>query len=446
MSKQDDFWNNSFETDDDPDKNVAVEVYNHIIIVFSPFSNISDRLIERAFEMSVTDYPYGEFSKDNNIVNTSIEELKYIKLNEEFFKGEIRNRITFFNCLCNWSQTADCHIVTKKDDSWSVYSFKNSLLWQSNDGSVTKVSYEEYANDIQEQGLSMIEDDDVTTILDNHRNRIYRLAKLVIRNNNSEFNQDQLKGGMLYAELLISNFTSNETTIIPYANDLPYKMMPYPTTLSIPIMLKKQMPKYNDLWGSTVKDDRYIPSGKVLGYYTRGNDYESENKPFCMGPHIVLCPENIQAAIANQSITFEILFAEVLIHELAHAIMDKYRIITEKGIEYTDLKANRISTLESRAMEESLANMITLECFNKYATPNDLTAVEEYIKTNQNSIYKFGINQKRANVDWKKWKDSSKNMSSLKEWFNVCFENGNIKTNLSSQEVKSAYDKVFLPQ
>ena len=72
--------------------------------------------------------------------------------------------------------------------------------------------------------------------------------------------------------------------------------------------------------------------------------------------------------------------------------MDKYRIITEKGIEYTDLKANRISTLESRAMEESLANMITLECFNKYATPNDLTAVEEYIKTNQNSIYKFGIN------------------------------------------------------
>ena len=67
MSKQDDFWNNSLETDDDPDKNVAVEVYNHIIIVFSPFSNISDRLIERAFEMSVTDYPYGEFSKDNNI-------------------------------------------------------------------------------------------------------------------------------------------------------------------------------------------------------------------------------------------------------------------------------------------------------------------------------------------------------------------------------------------
>ena len=75
MSKQDDFWNNSFETDDDPDKNVAVEVYNHIIIVFSPFSNISDRLIERAFEMSVTDYPYGEFSKDNNIVKARLKKL-----------------------------------------------------------------------------------------------------------------------------------------------------------------------------------------------------------------------------------------------------------------------------------------------------------------------------------------------------------------------------------
>ena len=166
--------------------------------------------------------------------------------------------------------------------------------------------------------------------------------------------------------------------------------------------------------------NQYIPNGEVLGYYSR------DEHPLCMGPHIVLCPENIRQIAQAYHIPFKILMAKVLVHEIAHALMDRYRIIDGNEIQYTNPKENWSNTVEAKAMEESMANAITLFVFRKYAN-EDYKYVRHYIDNMQSAIYKFGLWQEQIYADWNKWRDSSKqNTKELKEWFNKCFDNGDI--------------------
>ncbi len=157
----------------------------------------------------------------------------------------------------------------------------------------------------------------------------------------------------------------------------------------------------------------------LLGYYSHDDEYG------CFGPHIVLCPENIENEAERQGLKEELVYLIVLVHELAHAMMDKKRT---KGY---------FKSLFARAMEESLANRITLEWFEKYDKSNTKKVIK-YIET-QPLIYKFGIKQYQANVDWTKWEESYKNMHYLlKIWFDTCF----IK-NVKKDTVIKAYNQVF---
>ena len=208
-------------------------------------------------------------------------------------------------------------------------------------------------------------------------------------------------------------------------------------TFNYPIILKQpeDMPSYEDLWGiEKIGNEGYFPEeDSVLGYYTRGDENSIE------GPLIALCPENIEKA-ANElksngicKCDIKTIYGIVLIHEYAHALMDLYKRYSFKIEEErvpVEEKANinknwPKGTHEPVAMEESLANMITLKLFNYY--PDDLQFVKEFIEE-QPAFYIFGIHQYEAGVDWEKWRESDKqNSQKLQDWFNRCFSNGEIK-------------------
>ena len=157
----------------------------------------------------------------------------------------------------------------------------------------------------------------------------------------------------------------------------------------------------------------------LLGYY------KHDDECGCFGPHIVLFPENIEKTAEKQELKEELVYLIVLIHEMAHAMMDKKRTEGSKR------------SLFAQAMEESLANRITLEWFKKYEEKS-FNQVRKFIE-NQPTIYNFGIKQHNANVDWTKWCESYKNMHFLlKVWFDTCF-----LKNVQKNTVRSAYDKVF---
>lgn len=208
----------------------------------------------------------------------------------------------------------------------------------------------------------------------------------------------------------------------------------------LPIILKSlyDMPKYEDLrninewyWGADEDDynkkkqddyiNKYLPKNKdiPLAYYTR------QNEMGCYGPHIVLCPSKIEETASYLNISPEIIYLAVLVHELAHAMMDKKHV------------GKTMKSLFAHAMEESLANMVVLQWFEKYDNKH-LKQVVKFI-SEQPPIYKFGIKQYKANVAWKKWGDSYKNMHFLlKEWFDIW-----TSKNIRPATTKDIFDDVF---
>ncbi len=172
----------------------------------------------------------------------------------------------------------------------------------------------------------------------------------------------------------------------------------------LPILLQsdKKMSTYEDIWNIKKKCDKelldkYVSKVKPLAYYSRGKENDSIG---CRGPHIVLCPSRIKETASSLKIdTGKYLI--VLIHEFAHAMMDKNRA---KGT---------LKSIFAHAMEESLANMITLQWFEKYDNKNLQNAMD--FMSSQPIVYQFGIKQFYAKVDWKKWRDSEKNMHGLRD-------------------------------
>lgn len=194
----------------------------------------------------------------------------------------------------------------------------------------------------------------------------------------------------------------------------------------LPILLSFKDIQHTELWKSQdwgAEYEDYIPKTPVFGYYS------SHDEDGCKGPHIVLCPLNIKnAANEEDAVKLDIdellIYKIVLIHELAHAMMDKNHV--------------SLNSLFSRAMEESLANMITLQWFEKFDHSN-YKKVKSFIET-QPEIYKFGINQFEAGVDWTKWRDSKKMHKLLKEWFDKCFVPELLE---QPQKVRAEYNRVL---
>ena len=330
-----------------------------------------------------------------------------------------RNIRKLLYTIINKFGCGECSVITKTDETIDVRVYREDELSREGWNQIRE-PFEEYWEELKDKKQSnKLQEIDVENDILQFRT-VYRCARLMMRNVDSDVEIDD--ECLEYVTLLIDVWLSSDSSM-PLSEDNAFRLLAYSGKKpDLPILLKKKMPEYSSFW-KEIDDERrnqYIPHGEVLGYYSR------DEHPLCMGPHIVLCPENIRQIAQAYHIPFKILMAKVLVHEIAHALMDRYRIIDGNGIQYTNPKENWSNTVEAKAMEESMANAITLFVFRKYAN-EDYKYVRHYIDNMQSAIYKFGLWQEQIYADWNKWRDSSKqNTKELKEWFNKCFDNGDI--------------------
>ena len=316
----------------------------------------------------------------------------------------------------------ECSVITKTDETIDVRVYREDELSREEWNQIRKIGkpFKKYLEELKDKKQSnKLQKIDIENDILQFRT-VYRCGGLMMRNVDSDVEIDD--ECLEYVALLIDVWLSSDSSM-PLSKDNAFRLLAYSGKKpDLPILLKKKLPEYSSFW-KEIDDERrnqYIPNGEVLGYYSR------DEHPLCMGPHIVLCPENIRQIAQAYHIPFKILMAKVLVHEIAHALMDRYRIIDGNGIQYTNPKENWPNTVEAKAMEESMANAITLFVFRKYAN-EDYKYVRHYIDNMQSAIYKFGLWQEQIYADWNKWRNSSKqNTKELKEWFNKCFDNGDI--------------------
>ena len=402
-------------------------------IVFSCITQLEENLIKRSLPIFLkTLGPTNKCKFEYEYIRSAYETryaFFYIGFPEEFFT--IKNYRIFIKDLCELLQTDACTLFTKSKGELLGKQFYKEML--SND---YLKAHPDDKNAINEQFESLKNDIHVKfNIKEGIQGLSFNLCNsLLIRNIDVRI---PLPIEVVDYASDITNKGINSGLFIPYPEDVIHHMMFFKDIEpNIPILLKKDMPDYKELWGDAI-DGRYIPEGKALGFYKRDD-------VIFKGPHIVLGPEEIEKSAKEKDIPFHVLFSKVLVHELAHALMDKYREGSGEQLQYTDKTANWPFSLEARAMEESLANKITLDWFRKYAPdPEDFKKVKEYIEK-QPAIYKFGIYQDKIDANWKKWRESTKQSTStlkLIEWFNMCFAEGNIKEPI--EYTKEIYDKAL---
>ena len=160
--------------------------------------------------------------------------------------------------------------------------------------------------------------------------------------------------------------------------------------------------------------NEYIPDYyfdyEYLGYY---DSYNAE---------IVLCPERIskradQLLKQNRHITTRELYVVVLVNALAHALMDPTKA-EGKSNQYQPLitTINKFTEREV-LMENSLANMITLQYFEKLGQPDVVRygEVRELIEL-QSLPYNFGLYQHDIlKPDWRPWREAKRNTKFIKD-------------------------------
>ena len=324
--------------------------------------------------------------------------------------------------IINQFGCGECSVITKTDETIDVRVYREDELSREEWNQTRKIGkpFKTYLEELKDKKQSnKLQEIDIENDILQFRT-VYRCGGLMMRNVDSDVEIDD--ECLEYVTLLIDVWLSSDSSM-PLSEDNAFRLLAYSGKKpDLPILLKKKLPEYSSFW-KEIDDERsnqYIPHGEVLGYYSR------DEHPLCMGPHIVLCPENIRQIAQAYHIPFKILMAKVLVHEIAHALMDRYQIIDGNEIQYTNPKENCPNTVEAKAMEESMANAITLFVFRKYAN-EDYKYVRHYIDNMQSAIYKFGLWQEQIYADWNKWRNSSKqNTKELKEWFNKCFDNGDI--------------------
>ena len=151
-------------------------------------------------------------------------------------------------------------------------------------------------------------------------------------------------------------------------------------------------------------------SMEYFGYY---DSYNSE---------IVLCQERISKAPAKLkkhhcNITSRELYVVVLVHSLAHTLMEPKKS-EEKSYAYQPIITTQNGFSEREVlMEESLANMITLQFFAKLGKPEVVRygEVREFIGI-QSLPYRYGLDQfDILKPDWRLWREAKRDTKFIKE-------------------------------
>lgn len=152
-------------------------------------------------------------------------------------------------------------------------------------------------------------------------------------------------------------------------------------------------------------EETEMPESKIKGDYATETlgCYFSSHEKFFNQPIIFLCPSRIEKITKGLNIEESVLYAIVLIHELAHAIMDPTNIIKDGCLVKCDSQ-KALSEMD-HAMEEAFANMITLQYFDKVQFVfNDIEVVKDFMMK-QPEAYKFGITlYNTIKPDWKEWR------------------------------------------
>lgn len=164
---------------------------------------------------------------------------------------------------------------------------------------------------------------------------------------------------------------------------------------------------------------RVVPNDYIPDYYF---DYEYLGYYDSYNAEIVLCPERISKRAdkllrQNRHITTRELYVVVLVNALAHALMDPTKA-EGKSNQYQPLitTINKFTEREV-LMENSLANMITLQYFDKLGKPEVVRygEVRELIEL-QSLPYKFGLDQYDIlKPDWHPWREAKRNTKFIKD-------------------------------
>lgn len=178
------------------------------------------------------------------------------------------------------------------------------------------------------------------------------------------------------------------------------------TKIQLRVVAEDNMPYYK-----SKPDCLYNITDFPTEYYGYYDSYNSE---------IILCPERIINAPAelqkqHRHITSRELYVVVLVHALAHALMDPTKTESNK---YQPLirTVNGFSEREV-LMEESLVNMLTLRYFEKLGQPDVVRygEVREFIEL-QALPYRFGLDQYDIlKPDWRPWREAKRNTKFIKD-------------------------------
>lgn len=170
-------------------------------------------------------------------------------------------------------------------------------------------------------------------------------------------------------------------------------------------------------------DPKNMPESPIKGEYPT----ESLGCYFSIGqfnypqPAIFLCPERIEEAARHKYIDKKVLYSKVLIHELAHAIMDPTNIF-KNGTLKTKVSEQKLVSDADVFMEESLANMITLQYFGAAKSiigEEDFEQVKSFMEK-QPEAYKFGITQyEKLHTDWREWRNNKSKMEFWNYWAGI---------------------------
>lgn len=172
-----------------------------------------------------------------------------------------------------------------------------------------------------------------------------------------------------------------------------------------------------------LKEPKEMPKPPISGEYPTellGCYFSSQENSST--PVIYLCPEEIEKAARNKNIDKKVLYAKVLIHELAHAIMD-----STNELEGENLKSKKDNELKTKSdadvfMEESLANMITLQYFEAAKSiigEKDFEQVKAFMEI-QPEAYKFGIEQfQKLHTDWREWRNNKSKIAFWNYWAGI---------------------------
>lgn len=221
-----------------------------------------------------------------------------------------------------------------------------------------------------------------------------------------------------------------------------YWMSHLKTRITVKLVEEKDMPK------------PYIPKS----YDSKKADTEWLGCYCSKTMEILLCPERIKNASNNlynnlkpeyktnisQDYCEQVIFAMVLIHEFAHAILDPTnladRTISKPVFDYY------IDDELSFFIEESLANMIMLRYFDASfgGDSNEFIMVTEFVK-GQSYAYSFGLNMYEAKVDWSLWRDKKSILSQKTSQQQQCLKDL-MAASTDTDALKNVYEQLFIDE